>query len=155
MAKFASKLLFGSEGTDWEERINFAQMREDRLSKARKALRENNIPVCFLCQSDNIRYVTGVKFPSFLPQLDYALFFAESDPLYYQRAGRPMKGCPWIKPENVRLALTKWRGYGGGPEATRALAKKFADDLKNTLKEKALKKKSLASTVSMSREGRR
>ena len=49
-----------------------------------------------------------------------------------------MKGCPWIKPENFRLSLTKWRGYAGGPEATRELARRFAEDIKGLLKEKGL-----------------
>ena len=29
MAKFASKLHWGQQGVDWDERINFASMREE------------------------------------------------------------------------------------------------------------------------------
>ena len=143
MTRFASKLLFGTEGVDWEERINFARMREQRLSRARSALKKHGIAASLLCQPDNVRYVTGITFPTFLPQLDYVLLCAGHEPVYYQRLGRAMKGCPWIKPENFRLALTKWRGYAGGQEVTWALAKKFAADIKNTLREKGLEKERL------------
>ena len=118
MVKFAPKLLFGSEGVDWEERIDFARMRKDRFEKTQRYLKKHNIAVCLLCQPDNVRYTTGVKFPAFLPQLDYVLFFADHDPIYFQRAGRPLRACPWLKPENFKLALTKWRGYGAGVEVT-------------------------------------
>ena len=143
MAQLASKLLFGTDGVDWEERIHFARMREERLERARAALRQHRIAACLLCQPDNVRYVTGIAFPTFLPQLDYVLLCAGHEPLYYQRLGRAMKGCPWIKPDHFRLALTKWRGYGGGPEVTWALAKKFAADIKNALEENSLGKEKL------------
>ncbi|HVP78306.1 MAG TPA: Xaa-Pro peptidase family protein [Thermodesulfobacteriota bacterium] len=143
MARLGSKLLFGTEGVDWEERINFARMREERLSRTRAALKKYKIAACLLCQPDNVRYVTGIAFPTFLPQLDYVLLGADHEPVYYQRLGRVMKGCPWIRPENFRLALTKWRGYAGGPEVTRALAKKFAADIKTSLKEMGLEKEKL------------
>jgi len=143
MARLASKLLFGSEGVDWEERINFARMREERIARARAAMNKHELAACLLCQPDNVRYVTGITFPTFLPQLDYVLLCAGHEPIYYQRLGRALKGCPWIKPDNFRLALTKWRGYAGGPEVTWALAKKFAADIKSALKEKGLEKEKL------------
>jgi len=143
MVRLSAKLLFGSEGVDWEERINFARMREERLSRARAAMEKHGIAACLLCQPDNVRYVTGITFPTFLPQLDYVLLCARHEPVYYQRLGRVMKGCLWIRPENFKLALTKWRGYGSGPEATWALAKKFAADIKSALKEKGLEKEKL------------
>lgn len=143
MTKLSSKLFFGTEGVDWEERINFARMRDERLAKAREALNKHEIGVCLLGQPENVRYVTGVAFPTFLPQLDYVLLCAGDDPIYFQRLGRVMKGCPWIKPDNFRLSLTKWRGYAGGPEATKDLAKKFAADIKSLLKEKGLEKEKL------------
>ncbi|MFC1867075.1 M24 family metallopeptidase [Thermodesulfobacteriota bacterium] len=143
MAQMSSKLFFGTAGVDCEERINFARMREERLDKAREALNKHGIGACLLCQSDNVRYTTGVAFPTFLPQLDYVLLCAGEDPIYFQRLGRVMKGCPWIKPDNFRLSLAKWRGYAGGAEATRTLAKKFAADIKGVLKEKGLEKEKL------------
>jgi Xaa-Pro aminopeptidase len=143
MARLGSKLLFGSEGVDWEERIHFARMREERLFRARAAMKKHEIAACLLCQPDNVRYVTGIAFPTFLPQLDYVLLCTGHEPIYYQRLGRVLKGCPWIKPEDFRLALTKWRGYAGGQEVTWALAKKFAADIKSTLKEKSLEKERL------------
>lgn len=143
MSRLSSKLLFGIDSVDWEERINFTRMREERQAKARAAMKKHGLAACLLGQADNVRFVTGIRFPAFLPMLDYTLFFTDVEPLYYQRLGRPLKACPWIRPDNIKLALTKWRGYAGGPEATRSLAQKFALDIKNTLKEKGLEKESL------------
>ena len=124
MARLGSKLLFGTEGVDWEERINFARMREERLSRAREAMKKHEIAACLLCQPDNVRYVTGITFPTFLPQLDYVLLCAGHEPIYYQRLGRALKGCPWIKPEQFQARLDQMericrrpRGYlGAGKE---------------------------------------
>lgn len=143
MARLSSKLFFGGEGVDWEERINFARMREERLARARAAMNKHEIAACLLCQPDNVRYVTGIRFPTFLPQLDYVFLCAGHEPIYYQRLGRVLKGCSWIKPDNFRLALTKWRGYACGPEVTWALAKKFAADIKSVLKEMGLENEKL------------
>ena len=65
MARYASRLTFGSEGTDYEERITYARMREQRLAKARAALKKHKIAAALLCQADNVRYVSGIAFPAF------------------------------------------------------------------------------------------
>ena len=45
MAKFVSKLHWGEGGVDWDERINFARMREARLAKAKLALKKNGVKI--------------------------------------------------------------------------------------------------------------
>ena len=73
-------LSFGPSGVDWQERINFARLREERAERVRFFMKKNNLPVMLLYAPENIRYATGKRSAVFESNLVYALFFAESDP---------------------------------------------------------------------------
>ena len=44
---------------DWEQRIDFARLRKDRLTKAQEALRKSDLGALLLFDPNNIRYVTS------------------------------------------------------------------------------------------------
>src|SRR5881398_834918 len=44
---------------DWEQRIDFARLRSDRLEKARASLRDSELGAVLLFDQNNIRYVTS------------------------------------------------------------------------------------------------
>src|SRR2546423_3566885 len=44
---------------DWEQRIDFAKLRADRLAKAQASLRESELGAVLLFDQNNIRYVTS------------------------------------------------------------------------------------------------
>lgn len=143
MQKFASRLNWGEGGVDWDERINFARMRQQRLEKAINAMKKNGLAACLLGRPENIRYVTSTKAVDFIDQLRYVLAFAEHDPILYQMPPGKLFGvCPWIKPENHRLAV-QWANGACGPQATGARAKKFAELIKRDLAEKGLAKEKI------------
>ena len=143
MAQYASKLRWGEGGVDWDERINFARMREARLAKAQSSLKKNQIAACLLARPENIRYVTGTIGVDFIDQLRYTIAFADHDPIVYQfPPGKLLGVCPWIKPENVRLAH-QWANGACGREATWEMAKKFAEAIKRDLQERGLEKEKL------------
>ena len=52
MAKFASRLPWGQEATDWDERINFARLREERLAKTKIALKKKGVAACLLARPE-------------------------------------------------------------------------------------------------------
>ena len=96
-------IAYGISGTDWQERINYPRMRQERLCKAQAAMKKHGIAACIVNRPDNIRYFTGVKGPEFAPALRYALGFAEHDPVVYELGdmlGHNRVHCTWIKPEN-------------------------------------------------------
>jgi len=143
MEKYASRLFWGSEAVDWDERINFARMREERLTKAKLAMKKNGIGTCLLARPENVRYVTSTKAVDYIDQLRYSLAFAEHDPILYEMPpGKLFGGCPWIKPENLRLGV-QWANASCGKDATWKMAKKFAGNVKQDLKEKGLDKEKL------------
>jgi len=143
MAKFAIRLFGGPEAVDWSERINMARMREERLAKAQASLKKHGIAACLLMRPENMRYVTSTKAVNFIDQLRYSVAFAEHDPIVYELPPGHLFGtCPWVKPENLKLAIL-WADEACGPDATWERAKKFAQSIKQDLKEKGLEKEKL------------
>ncbi|MFC1968470.1 M24 family metallopeptidase [Chloroflexota bacterium] len=139
------KLPFAGAGLNWQDRLNFSRMRQERLAKAQAAMKKHGLAACLLCRPDNVVYVTGVRGPGFVPQLRYALAFTEDAPILYEE-GPTLEhnrlNCSWIKPENWRFSYT-WLGGAIGQGATRYESKKWAEGIKNDLVEKGLDKEKL------------
>ena len=143
MAKYAVRPFGGPEAVDWSERINTARMREERLAKAQASLKKHGIAACLLMRPENMRYVTSTKAVNFIDQLRYTVAFAEHDPIVYELPPGNLFGqCPWVKPENLKLAIL-WADEACGPDATWERAQKFAQSIKQNLKEKGLEKEKL------------
>ncbi len=143
MAKFAVRPFGGPEAVDWSERINTTRMREERLAKAQASLKKHGIAACLLMRPENMRYVTSTKAVNFIDQLRYTVAFAEHDPIIYELPPGNLFGvCPWVKPENLKLAIL-WADEACGPAATWERAQKFAQSIKQDLKEKGMEKEKL------------
>ncbi len=144
MVQMASKLTFGTNFVDWQERINTDRLRRERADKARAVLKKHGVAAIVAAAPPNTRYLSGLRGPEFLPQLWYVLFFAEGDPVVFQHAGwlptYPAE-APWIK--HWRLARN-WVNEGCGPEATEEEAKLFADGIYAELAERKLTKEKIA-----------
>ncbi|HLC25245.1 MAG TPA: M24 family metallopeptidase [bacterium] len=138
MVRMASKLTFGTAAADWQERINVIRMREERAERARKVMRKHGIPVILAARPDNTRYLTSLRGPEFMPQLWYALFFAEHDPVIFEHAGwhsQLPREVPWIK--HWRVARS-WLGGAPGAQATANETKQFAAEVRQELQERGL-----------------
>ena len=143
MANFLLKPFGGPEAVDWAERINMARMREQRQAKAQASLKKNGIAACLLTRPENTRYMTNTRAVNFIDQLRYSVAFAEHDPIIYELPPGALFGtCPWVKPENLRLAIL-WADEACGKAATLERAKKFARLIKQDLKDKGLEKEKL------------
>lgn len=139
------QLAFGPGATDWQDRVNVARMRKERLAKAQRALKKHGIAVCLVTKNDGIRYVTGTKGGAFMPQLRYALVFQDRDPILFEYGPSLVHNkvnCSWIKPEDLRFSYP-WLGGVGGREVARATAKKFAAGILEALRENGLAKEIL------------
>ncbi len=143
MAKLASRVAGGREAVDWDVGIDMARMRKERLERAQASLKRNGIAACLLTRPENIRYATSTKSVDFIDQLRYCMAFAEHVPILYEMPpGKPFGTCPWIKPENLRVA-TLWATESCGREATWEMAKEFAHSIKRDLVERGLEKEKL------------
>ncbi len=144
MVRMSSKLTFGTEAVDWQERINMSRMREERAGRARQVMRKHGVAVMLVTGGPNCRYLTGVRDAVHRPQLGYVLFFVEHDPVVFAHAGwyhQLQDQVPWIK--NWRIGRA-WLQAGPGPEATAEEAKLFASEIYQELKERGLTQEKLA-----------
>jgi Xaa-Pro aminopeptidase len=129
---------------DWQDRINFDRLRNQRVERMRATMKKNNVPVLLAAGDSNNRYLTGLTGPEFASGVWYVLFFAETDPVVFAHAGYIIhyeKECPWIS--QWRLARS-WLNGICGPEAAAEEAEKFAADILEELTRRGLKDEPLA-----------
>jgi Xaa-Pro aminopeptidase len=106
---------------DWEQRVDFARLRSDRLARARAALRESELGALLLFDPNNLRYVTSTAIGTWErdKNIRFALVFRDDDPILWDfgsAAKHHQLYCPWL-PE------TSWRAWvppmrGAMPDAT-------------------------------------
>ena len=139
-------LRLGSGGAAYDATagiVDVARMRQERFAKAQAAMKKNGVPVALLLRTENIRYVTGTRYPEFVEKLTYAVTFAEHEPVVFTGGGPGMRGTfPWVKPENLKLSI-HWAEESPGRDATWEAAKRFASEIKAELKQKGLEKEKL------------
>lgn len=137
MVKLASKLMFGPESADWQERINMERMRQQRGERAKKIMRKYGIPALLEANTQNIRYLTALRGFAY-PMCRYVLFFAEHDPVMYEHNGyyhQMPDQAPWIR--EWRPARS-WLTGAPGVEACQDEAKQFAADIRHELQARGL-----------------
>ena len=50
---------YGLMQVDWEERVNFPRLRQERLARAKKLLKESELGALLCFDMNNIRYITS------------------------------------------------------------------------------------------------
>lgn len=137
------RLAWGPHGVDFQERINFARMREERAARTRLKMKEHGIAVAILSGGENIRYASAMRTAVHLPSGRYCLLiFADSDKLIflapYEYVVHARERSPWIKPENIRT-LPGWLG-DAGRASEEYVGKMAADVILQALKENKVDK---------------
>lgn len=131
----------GMAGVDWEERVNFARLREARLAKAQEELeRHDDLGALVLFRDPNIRYVTSAWSGTWMvDKVPWRFCFLARGqrPILYGmihdwQVQEEKNSAPWLG--EIRLAITWLRG-GVGSEAIKASAKEWASELKRILQE--------------------
>lgn len=106
----------GFSGVDWEDRIDFERLRNERLEKSRKALSESDADVLFILRPEDIRYIIG--FRSHMGPVGYygshvLVFPKTGDPILYTMDSEFAKNAMgWMKKESI-IGPRPWRGYEG------------------------------------------
>jgi Xaa-Pro aminopeptidase len=111
--QYSSVDVFGQEAVDWQDRVDFARLRAQRLERTRDAMRKAGVPALLLSLGDNIRYATGSfqghwKYPAFIR---YCVVPLEGEPTLFELANIDYEAAvldlPWLN-GNIRPA-TAWR----------------------------------------------
>jgi len=100
---------------DWEQRIDFAKLRRDRLERARAQLQSSDLGALLLFDPNNIRYVTSTHIGEWARDKNarYALLPRDGDPLLWDfgsAARHHQLYAPWLPAANFRAGVTPMRG---------------------------------------------
>jgi len=133
-------MRYGTMGVDFEERVNFERLRNERLAKAKEALRGSSLGSLVCYDFDNIRYLTGTHLGEWCRNKmnRHCILPREGEPLLFDPATPAKKiSCPWIA-DRVFPAVGSMRG--AIPPGTGSVDK-VADDILRWLKEYGVEKK--------------
>jgi Xaa-Pro aminopeptidase len=100
---------------DWEQRIDFAKLRTDRLEKARESLRNSSLGALLLFDQNNIRYVTSTHIGEWARDKSArcALLPREGDPVLWDfgsAAKHHQLYAPWLPESSWQAGVTSIRG---------------------------------------------
>src|SRR3990172_5379162 len=133
-------MRYGTMGVDFEERVNFERLRNERLAKAKAALAASDLGALVCYDFDNIRYITGTHVGEWCRNKmnrDCILPLG-AEPLLFDPAAPAKKiSCPWIA-DRVYPAIGSMRG--AIPPETGSVDK-VAQDIFKWLKEYGVEKK--------------
>src|SRR3954464_7128550 len=100
---------------DWEQRIDYARLRSDRLARAQTSLRASDLGALLLFDPNNIRYVTSTHIGEWARDKNarFVLLPREGDPVLWDfgsAARHHQLYAPWLPPENFRAGVAPMRG---------------------------------------------
>jgi Xaa-Pro aminopeptidase len=100
---------------DWEQRIDFAKLRKDRLQRAQASLAESALGAILLFDQNNIRYVTSTHIGEWARDKSArcVLLPREGDPVLWDfgSAARHHKlYAPWLPEASWQAGVTSMRG---------------------------------------------
>ena len=121
---------------DWEQRIDFPRLRQQRLDRAKAALEASDLGAVLMFDPNNIRYVTSTHIGEWARDKNarFALLPRGGDPILWDfgsAARHHQLFAPWLPPENFRAGVAPMRGAmpveTGIPDR---LGKRIADELR-------------------------
>src|SRR5919204_4194594 len=102
-------------GVDFEQRVDYARLRRERLERARAALEASNLGALLLFDMNNIRYVTSTHIGEWArdKMSRYALLPRGGDPILWD-FGSAAKNhrlyAPWLPESSWRAGVARLRG---------------------------------------------
>ena len=104
-----------TRAVDWEQRIDFPRLRQERLDRAKAALEASDLGAVLLFDPNNIRYVTSTHIGEWARDKNarFALLMRGADPILWDfgsAARHHQLFAPWLPPENFRAGVSPMRG---------------------------------------------
>jgi Xaa-Pro dipeptidase len=115
---------------DFEERVDFARLRQYRLDRAKAAMEAAGLGALLVFDNNNIRYLTGVAIGEWTRDklCRYALYTRTGELVLWDFGSAAVHHrlyCPWLKPENSIASYTTMRG--AAPPASGLTQKQVAE----------------------------
>src|SRR5436190_2842223 len=104
-----------TRAVDWEQRIDFPRLRQDRLDRAKASLERSELGAVLLFDPNNIRYVTSTHIGEWARDKNarFSLLPRGGDPILWDfgsAARHHQLFAPWLPPENFRAGVAPMRG---------------------------------------------
>lgn len=105
---------FGLMGVDWEERVNLERLRQDRLARIKKLLKESELGALLCFDMNNSRYITATHIGTWAMDklVRYCLLPQDDEPIMWDfgsAARHHQLYCPWLG-ERSRAGISTLRG---------------------------------------------
>ena len=104
-----------TRAVDWEQRIDFPRLRQERLDRAKAALEASDLGAVLLFDPNNIRYVTSTHIGEWARDKNarFTLLARGADPILWDfgsAARHHQLFAPWLPAENFRAGVSPMRG---------------------------------------------
>jgi Xaa-Pro aminopeptidase len=101
-------------GVDWEERVNLERLRQDRLARIKKLLKESELGALLCFDMNNSRYITATHIGTWAMDklVRYSLLPQDDEPIMWDfgsAARHHQLYCPWLG-ERSRAGISTLRG---------------------------------------------
>lgn len=136
--------LYSQTGADWQYRIDFDRLRQDRLQRAREQMNLHDLGALVLFAGANIRYITGSYQGNWKYNINirYVVLPNNGEPVLFETAGSDMQcariDLPWME-NRIRPAMT-WQWAEG---AVPYMAGKMVDSVIDVLEEHGVRKEKI------------
>jgi Xaa-Pro aminopeptidase len=104
-----------TQGVDWERRVDYDRLRQERFAKLREGLERSEFGALVLFDMNNIRYATATHIGNWARDKFFrcALIMRGQDPILWDigsAAKNHQMYADWFPKENWRAGLSSWRG---------------------------------------------
>jgi len=134
--EYLPRQLYSTTATDWQERVNFERLRNQRLQRAKQMIEKHDLGAVVLFAGENLRYVTGVFQGNWKNNIfiRYCVLPRGGEPVLFETVGSDFHvarmDAPWLE-GRVRPAITwKW-----AEAAEEYMARNMAASVMEVLKE--------------------
>ena len=133
--------LYSQTGADWQYRVDFDRLRQERLQRAREQMNAHDLGALVLFAGANIRYVTASYQGNWKYNINirYAVLPNGGEPVLFETAGSDLQcakiDMPWME-DRIKPAMTWQWAEGAVPH----MAGKMADTVVEVLEEHGVKK---------------
>jgi Xaa-Pro aminopeptidase len=105
---------YGLMGVDWEERINYERLRNERLARIKKLLKESEMGAILCFDMTNVRYITATHIGTWAMDklARFTLLPQDDEPIMWDfgsAARHHQLYCPWLG-ERSRAGISTLRG---------------------------------------------
>jgi Xaa-Pro aminopeptidase len=105
---------YGLMGVDWEERVNYERLRNERLARIKKLLKESEMGALLCFDMNNVRYITATHIGTWAMDklARFSLLPQDDEPIMWDfgsAARHHHLYCPWLG-ERSRAGISTLRG---------------------------------------------